>query len=162
VAALWRRFAQHSNHFFVMRLVWVLFLAYVHSRFAQNRLDHKVIRIDFLVLGRLLLGLSLVLVSVGDEQLLEIGGVRSGVFVRRTNRFGRSNARSLVVLLLHMNSICRSFGLELAHKTGSDQVHPVFHLTNNFVRIHLLAAILARKSNGCIVVLLLLLRICLL
>jgi hypothetical protein len=159
MAALWRRFAQHFNYFFIIRLVWVLFLVYVHSRFAQNRLDHKVVRIDFLVLGRLLLRLSLVLVSVSDEQLLEIGRVCGVIFVRRTNRFRGGDARSLVVLLLHMNSVGRSFGLELAHKTGSDQVHPVFHLVYDFVRIHFLAHILARKSNGSIVVLLLLLRI---
>jgi len=72
VVALGGRFTQHFHYFFVIRLVRILFLIDVHSGFAQNRLNHEVVRIYFLVLGWLLLGLPLVLVSVRDEQLLEI------------------------------------------------------------------------------------------
>jgi len=109
-----------------------------------------------------LLGLPLVLASIGDKQLLEIRGIGRVVFLRSAVGFGRRDARGLVVFLLHVDGVGRGLGLELAHETGSDEVHPVFHLVYHFVRIHFLVWILAWESYGSIIILLLLLRISLL
>lgn len=112
-----------------------------------------------MVLGWLLLGWPLVLVSVRDEQLLEIRGIGCVVFLCSANRFGRRDARGLVVFLLHMDSVGRGLGLELTHQAGRYQMHSVLHLINHFVRAHFLADILAWKSYGCTIILLLLLRV---
>lgn len=159
VVALGGCFTQHFHYFFVICLVWVLFLIDIYCGFAQNWLNHEVIGIHFLVLGWLLLGLSLVLVSIRDEQLLEIRGIGCVVLLSSANRLGRRDAWGLVIFLLHMDGVGRGLGLELAHQAGRYQVHSVFHLVYHFVRIHLLANILAWKSYGCIIILLLLLRV---
>lgn len=104
----------------------------------------------------------LVLGSVCDEQLLEIGRICSVVFRRSSNRFRGRDAWRLVIFFLHMNCVGRSFRLKLANQAGSYQVRSVVHLVDNFLGIHFLGHILARERNACIVVLLLLLRISLL